>query len=421
MKICAIAVVLGAHALASPCTEGSCVDEDNVLSLLQVKEIVETGKGRTGQLPLAAMGDPLASLAAPMDEALGRIDDIIHGIHIESDADRTILKSQLMDHVAQELSGSVLPPPLGHGKMEDNPSVVDWKAQAAAMPGTHGGPVIQAYRNAFAPGANGIMKGMQNQLAETLARGDEYRAADNRFAHNVRGEVESTEDALRRDQRRVLDTAIQKRNVEQQAIHEVQEAKKNWEEMAIKKAQTDRAAIAGHIGGQALGYRQAAEMLRHEMNTRAVQAQLNEEKTLADAQMKFRNEGLDVADRYQADREVTLQNYQTNLNNQMQSIRARAARDTGVLEESMTGAEDINDALIRQAANHEVNRYGRQTVHAARDISRAVEQGPGAVVRDQIADAVTRPGLIEGSIENPGMIEDASASIAMADGGLTLR
>lgn len=377
------------------------------------------GKHRPGQLPLAAMGDPLASVAAPLDEALGKIDGVIHGIHIESDADRAILKTRLMDHVAQELSGGVLPPPLGNGQMEDNPAVVDWKAQAAAMPGTHGGPVIQAYRNAFEPQANGILNGMQNHLAETLARGDEYRASDNRFTHNIRDQVESTEDALRRDQRRVLDTAIQKRNVEQQAIHQVQEAKKSWEEMAIKKAQTDSAAIAGHIGGQALGYQKAAEMLRHEMNTRAVQAQQNEEKALANAQMKFRKDGLDVADRYQADREVALENYQTQLNNKMQAIRAHAARDTGVLEESMTGAEDINDALIRQAANHEVDSYGRQTVQDAQDISHAVLQGPGAVFRDQIADAMTRPGIIEGSIENPGMIRDASANIAMADGGLT--
>jgi len=419
MKILSVSVVLSAQVFAAPGTEGSCADEDNILSLLQVKEIIEMGKHRPGRLPLAAMGDPLASVAAPLDEALGKIDDVIHGINIENDADRAILKTQLMDHVAHELSWRVLPSSLGNVQMEDNLSFVDLKAQAAAMPGTHGGPVIHAYKKAFAHQAHGILNGMQNHLAETLARGDEYRAADNRFTHNIRDQVESTEDAFRKDQQRVLDTAIQERNVEQTAIHEVQKAKKSWEEMAIKKAQTDRAAIAGRIGGQALGYRNAAEMLRHEMNTRAVKAQKHEEKTLADAQMKFRKDGLDVADRYEADREVALENYQAQLDNKMHAMRARAARDTGVLEESMTGAEDINDALIRQAANHEVDSYGRQTVHDAREVSRAVEQGPGAVLRDQIADAVTRPGLIEGSIENPGMFQDASANTAMADGGLT--
>jgi len=288
-----------------------------------------------------------------------------------------------------------LPAPAGQGNARDNPTVVDWKAEAATLPGPHGGPVMQAYANAFMPNADGMAGGWAKHLASTLAREDESRAFKDKVFHAMRAKVDATAASLNHDQAHVWDTAISNRNAEQQAMHEVQKARKKWEETAIKKRQTEKAAILGSVGGQAVGYRQFEEMYRNEMNQRVMQAQRKEDQALRSGYAKAHHEGLDIADMYQSQQEVALKAYQKQLDNQLVAIKAHAARDAGIIEESMGGAEDIKNTMIRDDAKRTVARYNRRAVHNKGDIHNAVVHGVGAVRRDMIADAITSPGIGE--------------------------
>jgi len=450
----AVALLLVLQVSATPCNGGSCTEDHDVTSMVQVKKVLKSG-GKPKQDPfdevqdfdtdaVQGVGDvpqdvgdgerdgdmvndvevpdpvmespdhsaPMEGVEAvestyhsdPMEAAEDLHDEAIApGFHVQEMSDAihdTVLQDEaIADDIhnanrMEVLGQSVVPPPVGHGSMEDNPTVVDWKAETAVMPGQAGGAVVDAFDSALssavAPDRNIIV----NAAKRGMDHADRAMEFDHEMADKIHADQDATAASFRDDGEKVLETLADSDAVDTAAIHTVQEARQQYEEAAIKKAQTEAAAVAGHEVGERIAVEDAADQINGMVNARTKAALKGEREELRLAREREIAEGITGADDAQAQYEADGRQYVAHVGKEHQAIRAHEARDAGMMREAIEGAQGIKTHIVKQAAVRQAAHFDKAAMDDQDDIDDTVVGGAGYVARDIIADAVAPQNVI---------------------------
>jgi len=388
--ILTIAALLVPHTSAADCAQGSCAEDQDVTSLLQVGKVVTAGDER--DYPFSNEMGAQAPIANEVAESLNpaeNMDELADDIPQELEKAR-IIHDDVEDQDTEDVLGrSVLPPPVGHGSMEDNPSVVDWKAETKAMPGQPGGPVTKAFDTSVARGVNN--NHYMADVDHDIELEDNSERGTRNMAHDIMADQDATVDSLQNDEEKVLGTLANSDNVAKQAIHEVANAREDYGETAIKKAQTQDAALAGQYVGRRIAAENAQDHLEDVVHARTTAALKRTRDEMHDARDVARAEGITAADDYQAGEMAEGRAYVAHKRKENTAVQRHSARDANVLRTSIEGAEGIKNHMLKEDANLKAGRYHRWQRRDQDDIAGAVVEGAPQVERDIVADAVTAP------------------------------
>lgn len=375
VEMLTVALLLAPQIAASICAEGSCTDANDVTNFVQVKKIVKTGAERQ---------DPLVMNAAD-DQMVQDVSDAVHDDVMEKE----MIADSIKDNDGAVVVGaSVLPPPVGHGRMEDNPTVADWKAETATMPGVPGGSVVQAYDSAMARTLDPVRNPLVQQMARDIAHQDEAARFNAEMANSVHADEDATAATYQAAADSILDTAADTDEVDKAAIHTVEGAREHYEEAAIAKDQTEAAALAGHAQGEKIGLENAMQSISEMTNARTRAALKKSREELLMARDKEIAEGITAADDVQAQMEADGRYYASHEMKANEAARAHVVRDANLVRTQIEGAQGIENHVATQDALREANTLNRATEGAEEDIAQTIAEGAPYVARDMIADAV---------------------------------
>jgi len=390
VEIFAVTLLLVPQISASICAQGSCTEAHDLTNLVQVRKVFKTGAERQ---------DPLVVNAAA-DQMVHDVSDAVHDDMMEKEA---IADSIEDDNEAVVVGASVLPSPVGHGSMADNPTVVDWKAETATMPGAPGGSVEQAYDSAMARSIDPAMNPFVQQAARDVAHQDEAARFNAEMADNLRADEDATAASYHAAADSILDTAANSDEVEKAAIHTVADARKRYEEAAIEKDQTEAAAAAGHAEGEKVGLENAMQSINQMTNARTEAALKKSSEELHMAEDKEIAEGLTADDDALAQMEADGRYYASHEMKANEAARAHVERDANLIRTEIEGAQGIENHVATQDALREADSLNDATERAEADIAGTIAEGVPYVARDMIADAVAPDDMIaNGAVVFPG-------------------
>jgi len=434
-----VALLLVLQVSAMSCSGGSCADDHDVTIMVQVKKVLKSG-GKPKQdhvdeveevandavhdvgdarqdvgdgemegdmvndVEVPALVMESAEDSAPM-EAVEDLQDraIDPGFHVQEVSDAihdTVMQDEaIADDIhdtnrMQVLGQSVLPPPVGHGSMEDNPTVGDWKAETAVMPGQAGGAVVDAFDNALSSAVEPDRNVILNAAERGMDHADRAMEFDHEMADQIHAEQDDTAASIQDDKEKVLGTLADTDAVDEAAIHTVQQARQQYEEVAIKKAQTEAAAVAGHEVGERIAVEDAADQINGVVNARTHAALKREQEEMRLARMREMEEGITGADDAEAQYRQSMSAHVADVSKENQAIRAHEARDAGVMREAIEGAEGIKNHIVKEAAVREAAHFDNAAMNDQEDIGDTVAGGAGYVARDIIADAVAPENVV---------------------------
>jgi len=398
MNAFAMLILLAPQVSAAACVQGSCLEVEDATSLVQVNKVAVAVETRPQVKKAKAAGDvqpeakkahwddfdinigtdPLLVNAAD-DQMVQDVDDAVH----DDVKDHEMVADDVEDNIRADVVGaSVLPSPVGHGSMEDNPTVVDWKAETATMPGTPGGSVVEAYDGAMARATDPATNPIVQQYERDVAHEDEAAAFDHEMADSIHADEDDTATTMHMAADSILDTQANTDEVQKAAIHTVEEARQRYEEAAIKKDQTEIAAAAGHAQGEVVAVEKAAQTISGMTNAR-VHAALK--KTREEMRMARENEiadGITAADNVQAQMQADGRHYVKHLSKENEAARAHVLRDAGLVKTQIEGAEGIQNRITTQDAIHEAEALDRDTESDEQDIVDTVAEGAPAAMRE---------------------------------------
>lgn len=375
VEIFAVTLLLVPQISASICAEGSCTEAHDLTNLVQVRKVVKTGAERR---------DPWVVNAAD-DQMVQMVSDAAHDDIMEKEM---IADSITDNNEAVVVGASVLPPLVGHGSMTDNPTVVDWKAETATMPGVPGGSVVQAYDSAMAHTIDPAMNPLVQQAARDIAHEDEAVRFNAEMANDLRADEDATAATYHAAADSILDTAANTDEIEKAAIHTVAGARQRYEEAAIEKDQTEAAAVAGHAQGEKIGLENAMQSMNEMTNARTQAALKVSREEMRMARDKEIAEGITAPDNVQAQMEADGRYYASHEMKANEAARAHAVRDANLVRTQIEGAQGIENHVATQDALREANSLNHATEGAEEDIAQTIAAGAPYVERDMIADAV---------------------------------
>lgn len=264
-----------------------------------------------------------------------------------------------------------LPSAVGHGKVAQNPNVLDAQAEMNAIPGLPGGDVVQAYDVSMNNAEDRMMEDTHPN-AKDIKEALDY---DKSLMKKAQQAKDSIVTSLHEDEVGIEAALAKRRKAEQASLDSVELARKGWEEQRIKELQADSAALAGrHIGGIA-GEESAAFQLDNELRHAEMDHLQQEHHDLTRAMAQAKAEGFSAADRYKRMQRAAGEDYLSALKQQSEAIKADAKRNAHLVEGSMIGAEGIKDHMIKQAAEQATKRYNQLSKDARKDIRETVAHG----------------------------------------------
>lgn len=357
------------------CDEGSCSQDQDVTSLVQVNKAVFMGSDRQVP-PLVAIrhSEARPALKAPRQQRMfpeaaeiGRADpaeaenvkDAVNEAVLEHEVVADMAKHSDAEHVR---AASVLPPPVGHGNVNDNPKVVDMKAVANTMPGIPGGSVVQSFDESRVKAQS-----MDGKLARDLAHVNREMNDETNLEDQLRKDKEFTTGRYKIAENAVEDTIANKEAVEKAAIHEVEKARKDDVEARIKRNQAQTAAAVGDAYGSAVAYERGKRDLDEKVNKRIQANEAGEEL----AKKREIAAGITATDDIQRRKESAGRALVDHYRKEGAAERAKIMSDAGIIRTSVEGAEGLKNHMITQAAKdaaadweHDANNVKAETSHA---------------------------------------------------------
>lgn len=264
-----------------------------------------------------------------------------------------------------------LPSAVDHGKVAQNPHVLDAQAETNEIPGLPGGDVVQAYDVSMNNAEDKMME-YTHPNAKDIKEALDY---DKSLVKKTRQAKDAIVDSLQKDQVGIEAALAERRKAEQASLDSVEMARKGWEEQRIKELQADSAALAGRHIGEVVGEERAAFQLDNELRRAEMDHLQQEHHELTKAMAQAKADGFTAADRYKRMQRAAGEDYLSALKQQSEAIRADAKRNAHLVEGSIIGAEGIKDHMIKQAAQQATKQYNQLSKDARKDIRETVAHG----------------------------------------------
>lgn len=340
------------HLTKSSCEAGVCAGIDDSTSLLQVKHQRSRRRKR----------GPIAQTIKTEDRAI---------------------QDAIVDQYSDwKSSQSVLPPPVGHGKVEDNAHIVGDEAIAATMPELQTGasPILQAYDNSL----RRQKKRVESHEDWDLQEQEEALAFNRELQRRFADQQDAYQKALQKDQVDITHTLEGQRKIEQEAVDKVAHAQKNYEEEAIVQDQAEAASLEGQAIGARMGLEHAAVARQRQLKNMEMREALRMKHDVQIAAATGRKMGITDTQRALKAQIEEGNGYMSSRAKMISAAEAEAARDRAAIKNTIVGAEALKERQIKQVASQETRAINGMTAQAEQATSNIVANGPSDAL-DQMA------------------------------------